>query len=267
MQRPLAEHWDGSTWAVQPMPSPSGAGFSWLDGISCPSASSCTAVGYYYNSANVLTTLAEYWDGSMWTIQATPSRFSKGSALLAVSCTAPGRCTAVGNHFGPGGGGVPLVEHSSAGIWRVQPVQAPSGTTDAVLGGISCTVAASCTAVGDYTTGPGNARAYLPLAEYWDGSTWTIQAVPGHPGSPATSMSSVSCVSKSSCTAAGTYLTQTLGVVAVAFHYYQGTWRLQATASPAGHKVLGGISCASASSCTTVGWYRFSLYQPLAEQR
>ena len=119
---------------------------------------------------------------------------------------APGRCTAVGSYLGPGGGGVPLVEHSSAGAWRVQPIQAPSGTTDANLAGISCTAAACRTAVGDYPTGPGNARLYLPLAEYWDGSTW----------------------------------------------------RLQATASPAGHKILGGSSCTSAGSCTAVGWYRLS---------
>lgn len=43
--------------------------------------------------------------------------------------------------------------------------------------------------------------------------------------------------------------------------------QLQATASPAGGKVLNGISCTTASSCTAVGWYRHSLYQPLAEQR
>ena len=181
----------------------------------CTAASSCTAVGSYYNSANVQTTLAEYWDGSTWTIQATPTRFRKGSQLLAVSCTAPGRCTAVGSFSGREAAGVPLVEHSSAGTWRVQPIQAPSGTTDANLAGISCTAAACRTAVGDYPTGPGNARLYLPVAEYWDGSTW----------------------------------------------------RLRATASPAGHKILGGISCTSAGSCTAVGWYRLSPYQTLAKQR
>jgi hypothetical protein len=53
----------------------------------------------------------------------------------------------------------------------------------------------------------------------------------------------------------------------VAYHDYHSTWRLQATASPAGHEVLGGISCTSASGCTAVGRYRLSPYQTLAEQR
>ena len=231
MELPLAEHWDGSTWAIQLMPSPSGARISFLSGVSCAAAASCTAVGSYFNTANVQTTLAEYWNGSAWAIQATPSRFRDVSELLAVSCTAPGRCTAVGNHFGPEGG-LLLVEHSSAGTWRVQPIHAPSGTTDASLSGVSCVAATSCTAVGDFTTGSGNARVYLPLAEHWDGSAWAIQPAPGHPGSPVTSLGSVSCVSKSNCTAAGIYLTQSLAAVAVAYSDHHGTWRLQATRQP-----------------------------------
>jgi hypothetical protein len=108
----------------------------------------------------------------------------------------------VGNHFTQDGAGL-LVEHSSGGTWRVHSVPAPSGMTDGALAGISCIRAASCTAVGDYATGSGNARVYHPLVEYWDGSTWTIQPVPGHPGSADTSMGAVSCVSKFNCAAAG----------------------------------------------------------------
>src|SRR5215468_8359092 len=142
---------------------------------------------------------------------------ASGKAVSYWRCPAPRRAGAPrwGVISGLEAAGVPLLEHSSAGTWRVQPIQAPSGTTDANLAGISCTAAACRTAVGDYPTGPGNARLYLPVAEYWDGSTW----------------------------------------------------RLRATASPAGHKILGGISCTSAGSCTAVGWYRLSPYQTLAKQR
>src|SRR5262249_2149422 len=102
----MAEPPDSQFGAARSSPcSAPGAAISYLYGVSCTAASSCTAVGSYYNSANVHTTLAEYWDGSTWTTQATPPRFRKGSQLLAVSCTAPGRCTAVGSYFGPGGGG------------------------------------------------------------------------------------------------------------------------------------------------------------------
>jgi hypothetical protein len=260
---PLAEYWDGSTWAVQPVPSPSGGIDAVLDAVSCTSAGSCTAVGDYFNPANVQSPLAEYWDGSTWTVQATP--FRRDSELLAVSCTAPGRCFAVGSHLKRRGAGL-LFERSRSGTWRSRAVPAPSGMTDGELAGISCTRAASCTAVGDYTTGSGNARVYLPLAEHRDGSTWTIQPVPGHPGSSDTSMGAVSCVSVFNCTATGEYETPKIGFIGLAFRYYHGTWRRETTASPAGGKLMSGISCTSASACTAVGWHRRT-NQPLAEQR
>ena len=244
---------------------------TFLYGVSCGSASSCTAVGSYSNSANVQVPLAESWDGSTWTVQATPtSRFKNGGELLAVSCPAPGLVYRGGElvRVWASNGGL-LVEHSSAGTWHVQSVQAPSGTTGAELDGISCIAAASCTAVGDYTTVSGTTQTTHPLAESWDGSTWAIQSVPGRPGTPAQALESVSCVAKANCTATGIYLTQSPGpgIVAVAYQDFGGTWLPQATASPASQKVLAGHLRTAPSSCVAVGWHRHGLYQPLAEQR
>src|SRR6476661_3698430 len=47
----LAEHWNGTAWAVQSTPTPSGAADSFLQDVACTSASACTAVGYYATSA------------------------------------------------------------------------------------------------------------------------------------------------------------------------------------------------------------------------
>ncbi len=59
------------TWAIQKTPSPKGATGSsypgsYLSGLACPSTSACTAVGYYYNTADVQITLAEAWNGTAW---------------------------------------------------------------------------------------------------------------------------------------------------------------------------------------------------------
>jgi hypothetical protein len=43
----LVERWNGSKWVVQPTPNPAGATESFLNGVSCASASACTAVGTY----------------------------------------------------------------------------------------------------------------------------------------------------------------------------------------------------------------------------
>jgi hypothetical protein len=47
--RPLIEHWDGTSWAVQPTPVPKHgtATFAGLARVSCLSATYCTAVGSY----------------------------------------------------------------------------------------------------------------------------------------------------------------------------------------------------------------------------
>jgi hypothetical protein len=43
----LAERWSGTSWAIQPSPTPQAAAAVQLTGVSCASPSSCTAVGYF----------------------------------------------------------------------------------------------------------------------------------------------------------------------------------------------------------------------------
>jgi hypothetical protein len=55
----LAEHWNGTRWAIQPTPTPAGARLSYLNGVSCTAATTCTAVGAYI-SGNGLTLAERY---------------------------------------------------------------------------------------------------------------------------------------------------------------------------------------------------------------
>jgi hypothetical protein len=57
----LAEAWNGTSWTIQPTPSPAGAQTSVLTGISCPAATRCMAVGAYASVTE--KTLAEEWFG------------------------------------------------------------------------------------------------------------------------------------------------------------------------------------------------------------
>ena len=55
---PLAEHWNGRRWSIQPTPKVSHSNYlAALLGVSCPSLQTCTAVGID-TAAN---TLAEIW--------------------------------------------------------------------------------------------------------------------------------------------------------------------------------------------------------------
>ncbi len=55
----LAESWNGSSWSVQTTPNVSGSNDNYLYGVSCPTTTSCQAVGYYVNGSGVDETLIE----------------------------------------------------------------------------------------------------------------------------------------------------------------------------------------------------------------
>src|SRR5205807_988086 len=94
----LAERWNGSSWAIQSTPNPSGAQASVLSGVACASTTACTAVGRY-DSSGVTATLAEGWNGSSWTIQSTPNPSgAQDITLSGVACASTTVCTAVGNY-------------------------------------------------------------------------------------------------------------------------------------------------------------------------
>jgi hypothetical protein len=64
---PLVERWDGSGWTVQSTPAPHVAQ-SALAGVSCPTATFCTAVGSQNTDTETEKPLIERWDGTAWTI-------------------------------------------------------------------------------------------------------------------------------------------------------------------------------------------------------
>jgi hypothetical protein len=87
--RSLAEAWNGTTWTVQPTPNrvPDSLGNdAGLQGVSCTTSTSCTAVGATQGSWNPL---AEGWDGSSWHLEYTPwFGLMTGVSCKAAACTA-----------------------------------------------------------------------------------------------------------------------------------------------------------------------------------
>ncbi len=83
----------------QRAPDPSQAKAGELSSVACVSASACTAGGSYTTSAGAKQTLAEDWNGTLWSVQGTPSPGeSKGDALAGVSCVWITGCYAVGSY-------------------------------------------------------------------------------------------------------------------------------------------------------------------------
>jgi hypothetical protein len=252
----LAEAWNGSAWTIVTTPDPTGATTSLLSGVSCRSATACTAVGYYTSSSYTNLTLAEEWSGSAWTIKSTGGN-GGSSKLYGVSCSSAKACLAVGYYTG-GGEVLAVSAMWNGSAWSIADIDGPAGTTTSDLNGVSCSSASDCTAVGSYESGSGTE---LTLAEAWNGGAHGIQSTPNATGTgPADGLLySVSCHSAKACTAVGYYYNTSGTEVTLAEAWNGTSWSIQKTPNPAGAtapgSVLDAVSCSSATACTAVGYY------------
>jgi hypothetical protein len=236
-----AMQWSGGHWtAVQPTSVPPET--SILTGASCLSATDCVAVGWVATTQAVVA-LTQRWDGSHWTTLAPPRPAGAVQVhLYGVSCPTTTDCTTVGWYSGKDQKQHPMAARWNGQHWVIQPMFVLSASA-AELNAVSCASASDCTAVGDDTVH----GKTVPLAESWNGHTWTEQAV----GPAGVTLSGISCVSASSCTAVG----DSSGRAALAEYWNGSDWTVQPTAPPAANKSLSSVSCVSAGTCTAVGLY------------
>ena len=118
----LIERWNGNSWIIVPSPN-NGMQESQLNGVTCPLATDCRAVGYYTNSNGISQTLVEQWNGSSWEI--VPSANTDGThhnRLNSVTCLSASDCWAVGIHNDDTGVAQTLIEHWTPPVQLVSAV-------------------------------------------------------------------------------------------------------------------------------------------------
>jgi hypothetical protein len=241
-RKTLVERWNGSSWQIQPAPSPPGA---FLSGVACTSSTACTAVG-----GSDAGTLAERWDGITWSTQATPNPPQGAAALFSLACTSPSACTAVGNSNAGN-----LAERWNGTNWSIQPTPNPGGAQFTFLNAVACASASACTAVGAYIDSSG---AFQGLAERWDGASWSIHPTAQPAGGAMSELIGVACTSATGCLAvgySGPDLFSNLSPATLAERWNGSTWRDQHAPSPPGAAAgnLNAASCLSQSACIAVG--------------
>jgi hypothetical protein len=154
----LVERWNGTRWSIQVPSSRTGSPSGELEGVSCPSRNTCTAVGYTEGQYDV-EPLAERWNGTNWSRQPLPKlTVETYSRLNDVSCSSRTACTAVGWNDAHA-----LAERWNGKRWSIQPTPTPNGNQTT---GVSCPSHTACTAVGSRTSPSG---AETTLAERWNG--------------------------------------------------------------------------------------------------
>jgi hypothetical protein len=109
----------------------------------------------------------------------------------------------------------------------------------------------------------------VPLAERWNGTSWTIQPTPRPSGAKFALLASVSCPARNFCVAVG-HSAKRAGAGSVLAERWNGrTWTLERLPAPAGasDSFLTGASCSSSTRCLAVGYTLSSREAaPLAER-
>lgn len=244
----VAELWNGSRWSVQPVPIATSSDASELAGVSCTTATNCTAVGGYHDPTTGNKALAEDFSLRWNDVSPTPFNGVTSTGLNTVSCASPSNCVAVGlfetQHFFE-----VFSQRWDGTSWTPQIMPKPKSTN---IQGVSCPAANSCEAVGNLSTGV----RQVPLAEHWNGTGWAIQNAPAPANISNAFLLGVSCASKTSCVAVG-FDTKSGRQRSLAEVWNGKTWRVTPAPSPAGQKFieLNSVSCSSATFCLATGMF------------
>jgi hypothetical protein len=144
-----------TTWTLQTSANrPSASNV--LRDVSCPSVSTCVAVGASDPGTGSFDeqTLVQTLSGGTWTLTPSPSRAGYDNHLWAVSCSNTTNCVAAGESQN-GEKARTLITTMSGGTWRLTSPSPYRGGTFNYLYGLSCPSRRACVAAGDYLVPPG----------------------------------------------------------------------------------------------------------------
>jgi len=149
--------------------SPGAAGNNVLFSTASINAGDIWAVGVQTSASLYDQLLAEHWNGTIWSVAATPSQNAFHNDFNAVAAIAANDVWAVGEYWvdaTPSGITV-LAQHWDGATWNNVAIPQPSAFS--YLFGVTAIASTNVWAVGTYWNGSG----WQTLVEHWDGATWT----------------------------------------------------------------------------------------------
>jgi hypothetical protein len=262
------------TWTTRYAPTPQGQNErSHLFSVSCATQTYCVAVGLVRSTQNKLSPLIDTLDNGSWSAGTLPLPANAnatqvfGHHIQAVSCGAPGFCSAVGQYRTDAPESHSVLITLEAGQWTPTETNISGflGTQDDHISQVACASADRCIAI--------DTRAFV-VASYHNGSWSAARAnvPPGEGTDEGTDwygfIEGVGCISSNSCLAVGNYGTDYYGSTLV--NTFSGS-SSSAAAMPLPDPAvtagdLSAVSCV-ADGCVAVGtyFYRGTWGIPLAE--
>ncbi|HMD45334.1 MAG TPA: IPT/TIG domain-containing protein, partial [Acidimicrobiales bacterium] len=271
---PLIETLAAGSWTAATAPEPADAGTqsagtesATLNGVTCPAAGTCVAVGSYYGTALPGTeSLIDTLTSGTWSATAGPP---PSGAILHylqnVACPSTTSCEASGT-YDAAGGVASMIDTLASGTWSVVTPPEPADASSPAnfsLGAPSCPAVGSCVDVGEYENSSG---WNVLLIETLSGGSWTATAGPV-PAGAATGLSwfyGSACTAVGSCVAVGYYTDGSHKFTPVIDTLSGGTWSALQGPEPANagtdaggtaNARLNAVACGAAGSCAAVGYY------------
>jgi hypothetical protein len=277
-QKPLVETLQGGTWRAQTLtnsPGSSNTGGQRLFSVSCTSAGSCVAVGFYSTASGFQLPLAATLTGGQWSTAALPvpadAKVSGDVAadLSAIDCPSILSCAAGGFYLTDlssmnGSVAGALLETLSGGKWTASGYTVPRSQPN--VSAVSCSAPSHCNIVG-YDGSGGGITWGPPLLLDLSGDAWSDVLVP-YPSEIGTSgyapdilvpddLQGISCAGNA-CFAVGTYTTT--ATYPLIESSTGGAWSALRGPLPGNSAQmplarLQSVSCPSPSDCAAVGYY------------
>jgi hypothetical protein len=235
--RTLAQHWDGTRWTITHTPSP--AFDSELYGVAAVSADDVWAVGWDGpDDSGDYTTFTSHWNGTEWSVVASPNERGDVNYLDAVTAIASDDVWAVGHYVNTDFDDEPLTMHWDGSSWSVVPL---GGAT--YLAAVAASASNDVWTVGTDADPSGRHHAFFG---HWDGISWSDFSPPHT--SDASDVWDVSVVSPTDAWALGKNNDR------AAFWHWDGTRWASHTADLPAEANVNRLVALSTSDVWAVGW-------------
>jgi hypothetical protein len=246
-----------------------------MEGLSCPAAGACVALGQYSSATNQLpfvqTQIAGKWQkGVELALPPNAMGASEAATPRSIACVSAGNCTVVGTYSTDSTivATQGFIATELKGAWRqARELSLPKGTNAnpfVSLSQVTCWSLGDCLAVGSYVDS--NNVSHAMVVPEVNGA-WRAAAPIGLPGSASAfagaQFNEVACTNNGSCLAAGTFNTASGAVEPIVALSTAGVWaralRVSLPNAAANPETLvygfKGVSCASPGNCAFGGQY------------
>jgi hypothetical protein len=173
----LILHWDGASWSIVPSPNP-GAGNNHLRSVTAVATNDIWATGESCTASpcNASLPLMEHWDGSTWSVVATPNTGLARNVFSGAVARSSNDAWAVGGGCptGPCSTFQSLIEHWDGTAWSIVPSPNPGS----VFTGYFAVVAPAANEAWATGTSSNDGSIFSNPTIHWDGTSWTYVPVP-----------------------------------------------------------------------------------------